>query len=229
MAQLARHQANAGGYYTWVRSALGQRMGFLVGWLVLAGSFLVVPGVYAAVGDYVSTILARYGVHLNWVIVALVLLVLITAVNILGVRPSVRTGALILIFELVVVTALCLVIVAKGGASGNTTVPFKPPSGVGAIGDAMVFGVLSFIGFEAVTTTGEEASRARRNIPRALFLAVIIGGVFLTFGSYAATIGFGVNHVGQLAGNPAPFDTLAERFGSPAFRLAIDLGCCLPS
>jgi amino acid transporter len=149
--------------------------------------------------------------------------VLITAVNILGVRPSVRIGALILIVELVIVTVLCLVIVGKGGAAGNTAVPFKPPSGLGAIGGAMVFGVLSFIGFEAVTTTGEEASRARRNIPRALFLAVIIGGVFLTFGSYAATIGFGVDHVNQLAGNPAPFDTLAERYGDPAFRLAIDI------
>jgi aspartate/methionine/tyrosine aminotransferase/amino acid transporter len=223
MAQLARHQESAGGYYSWIRSALGQRTGFLVGWLVLAGSFLVVPGVYAAEGDYVSTILARYGVHLNWLIIALVLLVLITGVNILGVRPSVRTGGLILLVELVIVTVLCLVIVGKGGTAGNTAVPFKPPSGFGAIGGAMVFGVLSFIGFEAVTTTGEEASRARRNVPRALFLAVIIGGVFLTLGSYAASIGFGVNHVSQLSGNAAPFDTLAERFADPGFRLAIDI------
>lgn len=223
MAQLARHQANAGGYYTWIRSALGQRAGFLVGWLVLAGSFLVVPGVYAAEGDYVSTILARYGVHLDWLIIALILLALITAVNVVGVRPSVRTGALILIVELVIVTVLCLVIVGKGGASGNSAVPFKLPSGFGAVGGAMVFGVLSFIGFEAVTTTGEEAGRARRNIPLALFLAVIIGGVFLTLGSYAAEIGFGVNHTSELAGNAAPFDTLAERFANPAFRLAIDI------
>jgi len=57
MAQLARHQASAGGYYSWIRSALGQRVGFMVGWLVLAGSFMVVPGVYAAVGVYVATIL----------------------------------------------------------------------------------------------------------------------------------------------------------------------------
>jgi len=52
---------------------------------------------------------------------------------------------------------------------------------------------------------------------------VIIGGVFLTLGSYAATIGFGVHHVAGLASNAAPFDTLAERFASPAFRLAIDI------
>src|SRR5580658_5636332 len=110
MAQLAKHQASAGGYYSWIRSALGQRAGFITGWLVLAGSFLVVPGVCAAEGDYVSTILARYGVNLNWVIIALVLLALVTVINIIGVRPSVRFGAFILAIELVIVTVLCIVI-----------------------------------------------------------------------------------------------------------------------
>ena len=176
MAQLAKHQATAGGYYSWIRSALGQRAGFIVGWLVLAGSFLTVPGVCAAEGDYVSTILGRYGVSLNWVVIALILLALVTVINIVGVRPSVRFGLVILAVELVIVTALCIVVVAKGGAAGNSIVPFKPPSGFGALGGAMVFGVLSFVGFEAVTTTGEEATRARRHIPLALFLAVIIGG-----------------------------------------------------
>jgi amino acid transporter len=223
MAQLAKHQASAGGYYSWIRSALGQRCGFIVGWLVLAGSFLVVPGVYAAEGDYVSTIFDRYGVHVSWVVIALVLVVLITAVNIIGVRPSVRTGLVILAVELIIVTVLCVVVMAKGGAAGNTAVPFKPPHSFGALGGAMVFGVLSFVGFEAVTATGEEATKARRHIPLALFLAVIIGGVFLTLGSYAAEIGFGVNHTAGLASNAAPFDTLAQRFADPAFRLAIDI------
>jgi amino acid transporter len=223
MAQLAKHQASAGGYYSWIRNALGQRFGFIVGWLVLAGSFLVVPGVYAAEGDYVSTIFARYGIHLNWIVIALILLVLVTAVNIVGVRPSVRSGMVILAVELVIVTVLCIVVIGKGGAAGNSIVPFKPPSGFGALGGAMVFGVLSFVGFEAVTTTGEEATKARSRIPLALFLAVIIGGVFLTLGSYAATIGFGVHHASDLASNAAPFDTLAERFADPAFRLAIDI------
>jgi amino acid transporter len=223
MAQLAKHQASAGGYYSWIRNALGQRFGFIVGWLVLAGSFLVVPGVYAAEGDYVSTIFARYGIHLNWIVIALILLVLVTAVNIVGVRPSVRSGLVILAVELVIVTVLCIVVIGKGGAAGNSIVPFKPPSGFGALGGAMVFGVLSFVGFEAVTTTGEEATKARSHIPLALFLAVIIGGVFLTLGSYAATIGFGVHHMSDLASNAAPFDTLAERFADPAFRLAIDI------
>jgi len=223
MAQLARHQASAGGYYSWIRSALGQRVGFLVGWLVLAGSFMVVPGVYAAVGVYVATILSRYGVDINWLVIALILLVLVTGVNILGVRLSVRLGLVILVAEIVIVTIVSIVVVAKGGASGNSVVPFEVPSGgFGAIGGAMVFGVLSFIGFEAVATVGEEASHPRSQIPVALFAAVIIGGFFLTFGAYAASIGFGVNHVSALSGNAAPFDSLAETF-APALRIFIDV------
>jgi amino acid transporter len=224
MGQLARHLASAGGYYTWVRGALGQRVGFLVGWLVLLGPFMVVPGVYAGASSYMSTVLTRYGISVNWLVVALILLVLVTAVNVIGVRPSVRTGLVILVTELILVTLMCVVIVAKGGASGNTLTPFTPSGvGISGIGGAMVFGILSFVGFEAVATTGEEASRPRSSIPTALLVGVIIGGVFLTFGAYAATIGFGTSHMDQLASNTAPFDTLGQRYGNPVLRAGLDI------
>src|SRR5437899_2028952 len=73
MGQLARRMASAGGYYSWVRGALGQRTGFMVGWLVLLGPFMVLPGVYAGASNYISTVLDRYGVKLDWLVIALIL------------------------------------------------------------------------------------------------------------------------------------------------------------
>jgi amino acid transporter len=224
MSELAKHMASAGGYYAWVRGALGQRAGFMVGWLVLLGPFMILPGVYAGVGNYVSTILSRYGLNLSWLIVSVLLLVLVTVINVLGIKLSVRTGLVILAVELTIVTLFCLFLVARGGDSGNTLKPFNPSGlSLGAIGGGMVFGILSFIGYESVTTVGEESSRARAAIPVALFVGVIVGGIFLTFGSYAATIGFGVQHVDKLAANPAPFDTLSQRYGNGVVRAALDV------
>jgi len=224
MRQLALRMASAGGYYSWVRGALGQRVGFLVGWLVLLGPFMVLPAVYAGASSYISTVLGRYGLSLDWYVVAIVLLLLVTALNVLGVRPSVRTGFVVLVVELSLVVLMCLVIVAQGGAEGNTFAPFTPSGvGLGGIAGAMVFGVLSFIGFEAVATTGEEADKPRSTIPIALLVGVIIGGVFLTFGSYAATIGFGLSHTDKLASNLAPFDTLGQTYGNALLRAGLDI------
>ena len=225
MAQLAARLATAGGYYEWVRVALGPTLGLLVGWLVLLGPFMVLPAVYVATGNYTATVLSRYGLDLHWYVIALILIVLVTGVNAVGIRPSVRIGLAILVIEVLILLALALVIVARGGSDGNTGVPFDPRSAgsLSGLGGAMVFGVLSYIGFEAVATTGEEASRPGLSIPVALVLGIVIGGVFFTFVSYAEAIGFGVRHLDKLVGNAAPFDTLGQRYGNPLLRAGLDV------
>ena len=44
----------------------------------------------------------------------------------------------------------------------------------------IIFGLLSFAGFEAAATLGEEAHNPRRDIPRAILGTAIFGGVYFT-------------------------------------------------
>jgi amino acid transporter len=59
-----------------------------------------------------------------------------------------------------------------------------------------VFGFLSFAGFEAAATLGEEAREPRRDIPRAILGTAIFGGVYYVFVTWVEVMGFGTDDAG---------------------------------
>lgn len=68
----------------------------------------------------------------------------------------------------------------------------------------MSFCILSFQGFESAATLGEETSRSRITVPRALIGAIVVTGLFYTFTSYAAVVGWGSNAMDKYASDTTP-------------------------
>jgi amino acid transporter len=60
----------------------------------------------------------------------------------------------------------------------------------------VVFGFLSFAGFEAAATLGEEAQEPRRDIPRAILGVAIFGGLYFVFVTAVEVMGFGTDAKG---------------------------------
>jgi amino acid transporter len=60
----------------------------------------------------------------------------------------------------------------------------------------VVFGFLSFAGFEAAATLGEEAQEPRRDIPRAILGVAIFGGLYFVFVTAIEVMGFGTDAKG---------------------------------
>jgi amino acid transporter len=60
----------------------------------------------------------------------------------------------------------------------------------------VVFGFLSFAGFEAAATLGEEAQEPRRDIPRAILGVAIFGGLYYIFVTAVEVMGFGTDAKG---------------------------------
>src|SRR5205823_5496573 len=83
---------------------------------------------------------------------------------------------------IIVVATVVLAKIIGGSAPGNqsfTLKVFSPPSGV-SVGDVFkgaVFGFLSFAGFEAASTLGEETKEPKRAIPRAILGTSALGSV----------------------------------------------------
>jgi len=75
---------------------------------------------------------------------------------------------------------------------------FSIPSGTGAsaLFLGVVFGFLSFAGFEAAATLGEEAQEPRRDIPRAILGIAIFGGLYYVFVTAVEMMGFGTDSQG---------------------------------
>jgi len=140
--------------------------------------------------------------------------VLVLAPVVVGLKFGVRVTVVLYVFEVVLLLAISVTILARGGAEGLSATPFGWPSG-GAGKDVLVafsLAVLAFGGFEAAAPLAEETRDPRRNVPVAVIGAVVVSGIIYVLGSYALVTAFGVHHAGALAADGNPFKTAAHAF-----------------
>jgi amino acid transporter len=67
------------------------------------------------------------------------------------------------------------------------------------VATASVFGFVAFAGFEGAATLGEETNRPRRDIPRAITIAVVVAAGFFLLTIIAQTLGYGTSAAGVKA------------------------------
>jgi amino acid transporter len=228
IGEYARRLPSAGAFYTYLSRTFGPKAGFVTGVALFGAYMLLFPFQLDFFGNFVSSLLATSNVHIAWWVFSALLIIVSTTLGVLGVKPSLRTGLIGLGFEMVVLTIFSLVIIIKGGASGNTIQAFNPADslkGSGGLLTAVVYTIFAFVGFESATTLGDEAREPRRTIPRAVMLTTLVVGVFYVIVSYAVTIGYGVStkHVEALATAGTPFNTLADKFGNGVLSVFVNL------
>jgi amino acid transporter len=228
IGEYAKRLPSAGSFYTYLTRTFGAKTGFVTGVMLFGAYVLLFPFQLDFFGNFVSSLFGTGGTHVSWVIFSAALIVLSTTLAVLGVKPSLRTGLVGLAFEMTVLTVFSIVIIAKGGASGNTLQAFNPAQslkGTGGLLTAVVYTIFAFVGFESATTLGDEARQPRRTIPRAVLLTTLVVGVFYVLVSYAVTIGYGVSsrHIHALVSAPAPFTTLSDQYGNGVLSVFVDL------
>ncbi len=91
---------------------------------------------------------------------------------------------------------------------------------------AMVFGFMTLAGFESVTTLGEEASHARRTIPRVIVSCLIPVGVLYLVMIYCLTALARKNGL-ALDQLDAPFDSVARSMNLASFGYVSSIGIAL--
>lgn len=185
--ELAAAMPQAGGQYVYLREAFGPMSGFLYGWTL----FLVIQtGTIAAV----AVAFAKFaGVFFPWIsagnrmgflstqqLVAIAVLVLLTAVNTRGVR----TGAMVQNVFTIAKTAALVALIGLGLAFGRSHAAIERNFGdfwgglewgwtaVRVVGVAMVGALFSSDAWNNVTFTAGEVRNPRRNLPLSLALGV---------------------------------------------------------
>ena len=224
VAQYAAKIASAGSFYGFVQQAAGSRLGFLVGWCTFGAYFGATIGGGVITGAFLSSIIeADFGVDISYFWCASVIFVLTVALSIRGIKLSERFSIVMLAIELVAIAVVIGAIFLHGGAEGFSAAPLDlGGSSLSGIRLAMVFGVLSFVGFEISATLAEETRNPLRSVPIAVLGCTVVVGLIYIVGSYAVVIGYGPTHVAELAGDASSFDTLAGRYAGP-IRPLVDL------
>jgi amino acid transporter len=220
--RLCQHFQSAGSVYAFVGATLGPRAGLFSGFGLLGTYCFYGVVTSSATGIFGTAFLQQVGIWPNppaWGPFVLVALALVAA-YLLTVVPAKRGTSVLLTVEGVTV-ALILVIVAVvlvrllGGstpdegtfAGGSFTLDVftvAPGTDLSAVFLGVVFGFLSFAGFEAAATLGEEARNPRRDIPRAILGTAIFGGVYFVVVTAVEMMAFGTDDAGVAAFTASP-------------------------
>ena len=201
--RLTQRYNHAGSAYALVGKAVGPRAGFVAGFALLGTYLFFLICTAAVFGAFLNALLASLnGPQIGFGLSALICLLVNGYLN---TRDTSTVSRLLLAIEglgIAGMIVLVAVIFAKGGAP-TTHIDFSvfDPSGIGLdpVLAAVVAAFLSWAGFEACASLGEETDNPRRNIPRALFGSVLLTGFLFVLVMFAQTIGFGTDEEGLKA------------------------------
>lgn len=218
VVQFAKLLPSAGSFYTFNSAGLGSGAGFYTGWLFWIGYAVLAPGLFTAFGSFVHDyFISTFNTNVPWWIFSLAAMAIILGMSIRSIRASVNVDLVLLFLEVVIFLALSVLAITHAGA-GNSIKAFVPssaPRGVTGVGLGVVFGILSFIGFDAAATLGEETRNPKRNVPMAVSGSLIAVGIFYVFAMYALVSGYGLNNHANLLkflSDANPFVTLGHHY-----------------
>jgi amino acid transporter len=230
-----RRMASAGYAYTYTSRTLGQGTGFLTGWLYFFGFFCFVPMTMSGVGGFTRDLIAAEWWHgipsWSWFVIFLIGMVVLLVLAIYDIKLNARTQLLVGAATVAVFVIMDVIVTAKGGANGNTISALGPghtlKGGFQGIGFGLIFGVLSYIGFETSAVLGEETRNPRRAIPTSIIIAVIFAIVFYVWTTYVYAIGVGVNHADKWASDFTIGATTASTYSGHLLSVLISIAAIL--
>ncbi len=203
---MARHVKNAGAFYAFTAQGLGGHMGGGAAMIAILSYNAMQIGLMGLLGAVASGTFAQWGLELPWYVWTYIAIALVAVLGYRQVDLSAKVLVVLVALEFLIVIALNLSILIKGGASGLNLQPFtwaQITSGTPSIG--FLFCFAGFIGFEATTIYSEEARNPSVTVPKATYISVLAIGVFYTLTSWLMTMGIGVeNLLPTLQGLPDP-------------------------
>jgi amino acid transporter len=230
VAQLARKFPSAGSLYTYNARTLGRPAGFVSGWMLVFAYFIFVPAGIGAVGTFFSQFLNdAFSWHVNENVLLVIFLIGVCLLAYRGIAASATVDLVVLAIEMLIILALAVTILGKGGPGLGGLKPFDPSNTLnGKFSDitlAMVYTVVIFTGFESGAVLGEETRNPRRNVPRGILGAVTMVGLFYLFVAYSEV--HGAKDMTKFAADPNQLSTLTNQYWSSSEAWIIDLAVAL--
>ena len=216
MARLSRLSGD--GIQANVEREFGPTVAFLVAWAFWVSNWTAQASVAVAAASALSFAGAQFSGQHGILVGAIVWLVLLTAVNAIGVRAAGGLSLVTVAIKLLPILAV-IWLFAERGASGGSFETFAPlPISFANVAAATALTFFAFTGFECATTPVGKVRDPGRTIPRAL-----IGGTAFVVALYlvAGTAIQMLLPAEVVAASPAPFaDALVSRWGQGAATFA---------
>jgi APA family basic amino acid/polyamine antiporter len=152
--------------YVYVKIACGcEILSFMVGWLTILTGIISASTVALGFAGYFQGLFG-----FPRVLAALVLIVVLSYINFLGIKESTRMNIL---FTLVEAAGLVLLVAIGLGSLGSVNL-LEAPNGSSGILSAAALIFFAYLGFEDIVNIAEETKKPEKTIPKALILSILI-------------------------------------------------------
>ena len=209
--ELASSIPVSGSAYTYGYATLGELLAWIIGWDLILEYGVSVAAVAVGWGGYLQSLLdSLFGISLpdsisappgdggSFNLPAMFLVLAVAALLIYGIRESARTNTVMVFIKVAIL--IFFILVGVGSINGDNFSPWAPNGASGTV-DAAALIFFAYIGFDAVSTSGEEASNAQRDLPIAIIGSLLIATLLYIL---VAIVAVGLAPSSELAGSDAP-------------------------
>jgi amino acid transporter len=217
-AAMSRAYPLAGSVYTYAQRGLHEIAGFFAGWLILLDYILVPALLYLFSAVALHPILPSVP---DWIWL-LGFIVFNAVVNLIGIQFTARVNRYMLAMELLTLALFVLVglyALYHGQGAGRLTLnPIYDPRvfSLATVAGATSIAVLSFLGFDGISTLSEESRGGQNSVGRATLLALVLVGILFMLQTWIAT---DLARGARFAAPETAFYEISERAGGAWLRL----------
>ncbi len=176
IGELAAALPAEGGFYAWVRRALGPFWGYQEGWLSLSASIFdmaIYPAIFVLyLGKFSPALTAGWhGYAWSLAVVALCCLW-----NLRG-APAVGSGSIGMFVLLLAPFAVFMVLAVSRGFTLHPALQWGQPLSDSALSTAVLVALWNYMGWDNASTVAQEVEKPQRNYPRAMIGATALVAV----------------------------------------------------
>ena len=212
-AQLTTWQPVEGSGYEYVRQLVSPFAGFLSGWMWMIGNTFAGAAVSLGFGYYLAAAFPSLPVN----VVAAVVCLGFTALNFVGIRQSALLNNVLVVVKLVILGFF--VVFGLFYVNSGNFLPFQPFSSGVLFGAYYIF--FAYAGFARATIIAEEVKDAKRNVPRAVGLSLVISTVVYIL---VGVVAVGLVGSESLAGSNSPLTLAIGASGSSLAMQVVSFG-----
>ena len=216
-ARMARGYPVTGGPYAYSRRAFGDFIGFQTAWGYWIAAWLGNAAIATAFVGYLAYFFdglggTSSGDYLTQAFVAVAAIVVLTLVNVMGVRQGGLVQGVMTVLKLIPLVAVAFVAIFWFETANWPAFNPTGDGSFGTIGAVATLTLWAFIGLESATIPAESVRDPERNVPRATLYGLVATAVVYILGTVAV---MGLLPMETLAASTAPFaDAAAAAWGS---------------
>ena len=220
-AQLAAQYPTSGGTYVYGRERLGHWWGFVAGWGFVVGKTASCAAMALTFAAY-----ALPGPGWRDRLVAVVVVVLLTGVNLRGVTRTAGLARILVAGALIALVVVVGTVLASRRAEASRLTEGGVPDGAYGILQAAGLLFFAFAGYARIATLGEEVRDPERTIPRAISIALAVTVVVYAAVGLAVLAALGPV---SLAAATSPLADAVEAVGAAWAEPVVRIGAAVAS